>query len=35
MVGEEDFEGVLAATADPSFGFVDALSVAARGRRPG
>ena len=31
---EAEFEAVLAAMADPSFSFVDALSVAAWGRNP-
>jgi SAM-dependent methyltransferase len=34
VVGAEEFEAVLAATRDPSFSFVDALSVAAWGRSP-
>jgi SAM-dependent methyltransferase len=34
VAAEEDFEAVLAATADTSFSFVDALSVAAWARKP-
>jgi hypothetical protein len=34
VVAAEEFKAVLAATRDPSFSFVDALSVAAWGRNP-
>lgn len=34
VAAEEEFEAVLAATADTSFSFVDALSVAAWARNP-
>ena len=34
VVGAGEFETVLAALRDPSFTFVDALSVGVRGRRP-
>jgi hypothetical protein len=34
VVGQKDFDEVAAATADPSFSFLDALSVAAWGRVP-
>jgi len=34
VVADEEFEAVLAATRDPSFSFMDALSVAAWGRSP-
>jgi SAM-dependent methyltransferase len=35
IVEADDFAAVLAAIADPSFSFVDALSIAAWGRNPG
>ena len=35
LVDADEFEAVLAATRDPSFSFVDALSIAAWGRSPG
>jgi hypothetical protein len=34
VAGQRELEGVSAATADPSFSFLDALSVAAWGRVP-